>query len=134
MAIHSSVLAWKIPWTEGDWRATVQGVAKGWARLRTHTQSTVSYGQDIELRTSKSAMHPPGRYRRIQKRGWKWIRAETRVQLSWSQMGPVQSVRGDQDLSGWDTNCTHCRYQSQMIGTLTRKVQELNLTTGYWNG
>ena len=133
MAIHSSILAWKIPRIEGDWRATVQGVAKGWTWLSTHTQSTVSYGQDIELRTSKPAMHPPGRYRRIQKSGWKWIGAETRVQLPWSRMGPVQSVR-DQDLSGWDINCSSCKYQSQIIGTLTWKVQELNLTTRYWNG
>ena len=30
MATHSSILAWKIPWTEEpDW-ATVHGVAKSW--------------------------------------------------------------------------------------------------------
>ena len=28
MANHSSILAWEIPWTEGDWRATILGVAK----------------------------------------------------------------------------------------------------------
>ena len=28
MATHSSILAWEIPWTEGDWRATVHGVSK----------------------------------------------------------------------------------------------------------
>ena len=28
MAAHASVLAWQIPWTEGVWRATVQGIAK----------------------------------------------------------------------------------------------------------
>ena len=28
MATHSSILAWEIPWTEGDWWATVHGVSK----------------------------------------------------------------------------------------------------------
>ena len=29
MATHSSILSWKIPWTErGAWRATVYGVVK----------------------------------------------------------------------------------------------------------
>ena len=32
MAIHSSILAWKIPWLE-DWGATVHGVAKSQAYL-----------------------------------------------------------------------------------------------------
>ena len=30
MATHSSILAWKIPWTEDPDRATVHGVAKSW--------------------------------------------------------------------------------------------------------
>ena len=28
MATHSSILAWRIPWTIGAWWATVHGVAK----------------------------------------------------------------------------------------------------------
>ena len=28
MATHSSIVAWKIPWTEGAWWDTVYGVAK----------------------------------------------------------------------------------------------------------
>ena len=28
MATHSSILAWKIPWTEGNWQATDYGVTK----------------------------------------------------------------------------------------------------------
>ena len=28
MAAHSSVLAWRIPWTGGAWRAAVHGVAE----------------------------------------------------------------------------------------------------------
>ena len=36
MATHSSILAWRIPWTEDmfvAWRATVHGVTKNWTRL-----------------------------------------------------------------------------------------------------
>ena len=28
MATHSSILAWKIPWTEEAWQVTVHGAAK----------------------------------------------------------------------------------------------------------
>ena len=34
MVTHSSILAWKIPWTEETHRATVQGVIKSWMQLR----------------------------------------------------------------------------------------------------
>ena len=34
MATHSSILAWRIPWTEPvAWWATVHRVAKSWTRL-----------------------------------------------------------------------------------------------------
>ena len=33
MATHSSILAWKIPWTEEPGGLQVQGVAKSWTRL-----------------------------------------------------------------------------------------------------
>ena len=34
MAIHSSILAWRIPWTEEPaWQATVHGVAKSQTQL-----------------------------------------------------------------------------------------------------
>ena len=33
MATHSSILAWKIPWTEKAWWATARGVAKSQTRL-----------------------------------------------------------------------------------------------------
>ena len=33
MAIHSSILAWEIPWTEGAWQATVHGVTKSQTQL-----------------------------------------------------------------------------------------------------
>ena len=33
MATHSSILAWRIAWTEEPWRATVHGVTKSQAGL-----------------------------------------------------------------------------------------------------
>ena len=33
MATHSSILAWRIPWTEEPGGATVHGVAKSWTQL-----------------------------------------------------------------------------------------------------
>jgi len=34
MATHSSILAWKISWTEGPaWWAAIHGLAKNWAQL-----------------------------------------------------------------------------------------------------
>ena len=33
MATHSSIPAWRIPWTEGAWWAAVHGVAKSRTRL-----------------------------------------------------------------------------------------------------
>ena len=36
MAIHSSILAWRSPWTEA-WRATAHGVAKSQSWLNTHS-------------------------------------------------------------------------------------------------
>ena len=32
-ATHSSLLAWRIPWTEEPGRATVHGVAKNWRQF-----------------------------------------------------------------------------------------------------
>ena len=42
MATHSSIFAWKIPWTEEPWWAIVYGVAKSQTRLSTHTQEYVT--------------------------------------------------------------------------------------------
>ena len=39
MATHSSILAWKIPWTEGIWQATVHKVTKSQTWLNTHTHT-----------------------------------------------------------------------------------------------
>ena len=39
MAIHSSILAWRIPWT-GIWQAVAHGVTKSWTRLSDQVQHT----------------------------------------------------------------------------------------------
>ena len=33
MSTHSSIPAWRIPWTEEPGRVTIHGVAKSWTRL-----------------------------------------------------------------------------------------------------
>ena len=39
MANYSSILAWRIPWTEGAWWATVHGVTKSQTGLNDFTHS-----------------------------------------------------------------------------------------------
>ena len=34
MATHSSIFAWRMPWTRGSWRATVHGVTKSRTQLK----------------------------------------------------------------------------------------------------
>ena len=41
MAIHSSAIAWKTPWTEEPGRLTVHGVAKSRTRLSDFTSLTL---------------------------------------------------------------------------------------------
>ena len=41
MATHSSILAWKTPWTREPWRLRTHGVAKSWTRLSMHPRGTM---------------------------------------------------------------------------------------------
>ena len=43
MATHSSISAWRIPWTRGAWWAMVHGVAKS------QTQLTLSFHNSLKL-------------------------------------------------------------------------------------
>ena len=56
MAIHSSILAWKIPWTEEPGRATVHGVAKSWTRLSDFTFTFNSHALEKEMATHSSVL------------------------------------------------------------------------------
>ena len=42
MATHSSILVWRILWTEEPWQTTVNGVAKNWTRLKQVSSSSSS--------------------------------------------------------------------------------------------
>ena len=42
MATHSSVLAWRIPWTEEPWWAAIYGVAQSQTRLKQLSSSSSS--------------------------------------------------------------------------------------------
>ena len=42
MATHSSVLAWRIPWTEESWWAAIYGVAQSQTRLKQLSSSSSS--------------------------------------------------------------------------------------------
>ena len=55
MVTHSSILAWRIQWNRGAWRATVHRVAKSQARVRecvrtcTHTHTLTHTNKTIIL-------------------------------------------------------------------------------------
>ena len=54
MAAHSSILAWKIPWTEEPGGLhTVHRVAKSQTRLSTHTYANKGPGEELEFRLSR---------------------------------------------------------------------------------
>ena len=48
MAIHSGILAWRIPWTEEPGKATVHGVAKSRTRLSNSHTHTFSLLRDFK--------------------------------------------------------------------------------------
>ena len=55
MAAHSSILAWKIPWTEEPGyglQTTVHGVAKSWTRLRDFTSLCMDVRIGLERKLS----------------------------------------------------------------------------------
>ena len=53
MAIHSSILAQRIPMDRGTWGATVHRVAKSWTHLKSlsmHARDRDRWGQDVFLK------------------------------------------------------------------------------------
>ena len=56
MATHSSVLAWKIPWTEEPWWAAVHGVAKSQTRLSDFTFPFHFHALEKEMTTHSSVV------------------------------------------------------------------------------
>ena len=55
MAPHSSILAWRIPWTEGPW-TTVHGVAQSQTRLRDFTFTFHFHASEKEMATHSSVL------------------------------------------------------------------------------
>ena len=53
MAIHFSILAWKIPRTEKARRATVNGVTKSQTQLSMHTYFTTKKNNQSNKKTKK---------------------------------------------------------------------------------
>ena len=59
MATHSSILAWRIPWTEGAWQATVHGGTNSLTRLTDYTMSSQAWQE-----RSCFKKHPPSDFPR----------------------------------------------------------------------
>ena len=55
IATHSSIFAWRIPWTEEAWRATVHGISKSQTWLSMYTQGLSEYG-DLKYSNSYSLL------------------------------------------------------------------------------
>ena len=60
MAIHSSTLAWKIPWTEEPGGAAVHGVAKSRTRLSDFTFHFHAMEREMATHSSVLAWRIPG--------------------------------------------------------------------------
>ena len=52
MTTHSSILAWKIPWTDRAWQATIHAVAKSWTWLKWHSNHNSLHSVDQETNVS----------------------------------------------------------------------------------
>ena len=55
MATHSSILAWRIPWTEKAWQATIHGVANSQTRPSTHACTHTSWPSAHPWHTHKQS-------------------------------------------------------------------------------
>ena len=56
MATHCSILAWRIPWTEKAWPATVHGVTKNRTRLKRLSTHTCDPGKTLKVDTVPAFM------------------------------------------------------------------------------
>ena len=68
MATHSSILAWRIPWTRGAWRATVSRMEQSLTQLK--RLSTAQYNENLLCSTELySSLFGDLSGEEIQKRG-----------------------------------------------------------------
>ena len=56
MAPHSSTLAWKIPWMEETWWASVHEVAKSWTQLSDFAFTFHFHALEKEMATHSSVL------------------------------------------------------------------------------
>ena len=57
MATHSSILAWRIPWTGELWWAAVYGVAQNWTRLKQLSISSSKLEKKKKLFTGNQILY-----------------------------------------------------------------------------
>ena len=79
MAAHSSILAWRIPWADGAWRAGVPWVAKRWTRLKRleHAQDTDSQRETVKARGAGS--RPQARRGALRRNRPAWLTSASRT-------------------------------------------------------
>ena len=56
MAMHSCIVAWRIPMDRGAWRATSMGVTKSWAQLSNEAHVHIQFFQCYRLKTAFSPL------------------------------------------------------------------------------
>ena len=52
LAIHSSILPWRIPWTEKPGKLQVHGAAESWTRLSVNTLAMITFLLRIIFKTN----------------------------------------------------------------------------------
>ena len=90
MAIHSSILAWKIPWMEGTWWTTVHRVTKSWKWLK---QLSIQHN-----------LHHKWRHRSIFRKKT-WWRTGNVLASKWkcnqSLIGPIHNMKFHRDIKSY---------------------------------
>ena len=56
MAIHSSILAWRIPTDRGAWRATIHGVTKSQTQLKRLSMHAFTKRDHLQMATHSSVL------------------------------------------------------------------------------
>ena len=60
-ATHTSILAWRIPWTEDPGRLQVHGVSKSWTRLSIHRRKSLFDTNHASENSGVWQLQPHGR-------------------------------------------------------------------------
>ena len=89
MATHSSILAWGNPMDSGAWWATVHGVAKSWAQLRTKQQRDTLTWFLRHLRPT-----PPGRLRKTPRQCscLSYLKTHTHTHTQWGRRSKRKGI------------------------------------------